>query len=94
MLQRSASAIWLMPSDHPDAPVYRCYFLDARGRVGGVAVLEQRDDAAAVQAALALLAARNAQRRRFFGVELWDRGRRVHVAAPAAAQDEDRQAIA
>jgi hypothetical protein len=76
------------------APVYRCYFLDFRGRVAGVEVVDHAHDTAATQAALELLTARNRRQLRYAGVELWDRERRVCTFpgcdAGAASEVADR----
>jgi hypothetical protein len=59
------------------APVYRCYFLDFRGRVAAAEIVDQAHDDAATRAALELLTARNRRQLRYAGIELWDRERRV-----------------
>lgn len=66
-----------------ETPLYRCYFLDHRGRVLAAEVIEHPDDASATAAALGRLADHNSSRLRYTGLELWDRDRRVYPTAAA-----------
>jgi hypothetical protein len=59
-------------------PAYRCYFIHAR-KVASVEIVETEADDDAVQRAVALLQAKNADRVRYTGIELWELARLVHV---------------
>lgn len=74
-----------MTADGADEPVYRCYFLDERGRVAIAEVIERTDDASALHDALALLTRRNTGGRLYAGIELWERSRLVHASPKPAA---------
>jgi hypothetical protein len=56
---------------------YRCYLLDGFGAIRGVEVVAGEDDRRALAEARELLA----RRPEYFGFELWQRDRRVHVEA-------------
>ena len=58
---------------------YRCYLLDGIGAIRGVEALACDGDDRAVVRARELLA----RRPEYFGFELWQRNRRVHVEEPA-----------
>jgi hypothetical protein len=60
---------------------YRCYLLDGIGAIRGVEVVAGEDDGRALAEARELLA----RRPEFFGFELWQRDRRVHVEATLAS---------
>ncbi|HZT50333.1 MAG TPA: hypothetical protein VFA22_00280 [Stellaceae bacterium] len=60
---------------------YRCYLLDGIGAIRDVEVVTGADDARALAAARALLD----RRPEYFGFELWQRDRRVHVEAALAS---------
>lgn len=69
-----------MTVEDADPPVYRCYFLDDRGRMATAAVIERTDDTSAIRDAVALLNRRNHGGRLYAGIELWDRARLVHAS--------------
>jgi len=54
---------------------YRCYLLDGVGAIRGVEIVTGPDDEGALVEARELLARRS----EYFGFELWQRDRRVHV---------------
>jgi hypothetical protein len=60
---------------------YRCYLLDGVGAIRGVEIVAAADDGRALDAARELLA----RRPEYFGFELWQRGRRVHVQVAIAS---------
>jgi len=60
---------------------YRCYLLDGVGAIRAVEVVRGGDDRAALAEARAILE----QRPQYFGFELWQRDRRVHVEAVLAS---------
>lgn len=61
--------------------VYRCYLLDGVGAIRGVEAVAGADDDRALAEARELLA----RRPEYFGFELWQRDRRVHVEAMLAS---------
>jgi hypothetical protein len=54
---------------------YRCYLLDGVGAIRGVEIVAGADDGRALETAREILA----RRPEYFGFELWQRDRRVHV---------------
>jgi hypothetical protein len=54
---------------------YRCYLLDGVGAIRGVEIVASPDDDRALEDARELLA----RKPEYFGFELWERDRRVHV---------------
>ena len=59
-------------------PTYRCYFIRDQ-RIADVEIVEADGDAPATNRALELMQRRNAERRRYSGVELWDLDRLIHT---------------
>ena len=54
---------------------YRCYLLDARGAIRSVQEIDSINDGDALKAARDVFA----RQPHFFGFELWQRNRRVHL---------------